>query len=327
MPLRCALSRVAVSACGSMSTATLAAPSSRRRRRGCPSRSRNRARRGRRFGGQPFQAERGGGVRAAAERETRVEQQDDGRVGGRTARADPQAFAAVAAEVLRQSRSQGRSSSSQRHAAAPASRQQRGECRAGGSGVGVLVEQPDQVDLVPQRGFPDAGSSTGLSPWSASVTARAPAASRASSTALGAVGGHHQAQLLPAHRECSQPQLLLQVVNVHAAALEVARRAPDCWCSGMLVLMPSTTISSSAVRMRASALCAVVAVGDDLADQRVVVRRHAVAVVEVRVDAHAVAARRVEGRHLAGAGHEGVRVLGIDAALERVAAKLHVLLA
>ncbi len=96
----------------------------------------------------------------------------------------------------------------------------------------------------------------------------------------------------------------------------------SCWCSGMLVRMPSTTISSSALRMRIRRAVAVVGPADDLADQRVVVRRHGVAAVEVRVDADAVAARGVEGRHLAGAGREGLRVLGVDPALEGVAAKM-----
>ena len=71
---------------------------------------------------------------------------------------------------------------------------------------------------------------------------------------------------------------------------------------------------------------AVAAVHDQLADHRVVVRRDAVAVVQVGVHAHARAAGCLEALHRAGAGHEGVRVLGVDAALDRVAGDLDVLL-
>src|SRR5690348_386102 len=71
---------------------------------------------------------------------------------------------------------------------------------------------------------------------------------------------------------------------------------------------------------------AIRAVDDQLADHRIVVRRDPVAVVEVGVHAHAGAARRLEALHRAGAGHEGVRVLGVDAALDGVAGDVHVFL-
>src|SRR5690606_32091447 len=56
-------------------------------------------------------------------------------------------------------------------------------------------------------------------------------------------------------------------------------------------------------------LLAGLAVGDDLADQRVVVRRHHVAVVGVRIDANAGAAGHVERRDAAGRGGETVGIL------------------
>src|SRR5690606_18109333 len=71
---------------------------------------------------------------------------------------------------------------------------------------------------------------------------------------------------------------------------------------------------------------AVGAVDDQLADHRVVVRRHAVALVDVAVDAHAGAARRMEVLDQPRARHERLRVFGIDAALDRVAFQHHVLL-
>src|SRR5579883_661146 len=69
-----------------------------------------------------------------------------------------------------------------------------------------------------------------------------------------------------------------------------------------------------------------VAVGDQLADHRIVVGRYVVAGVDVAVDAHAGSARRVPQPDRAGRWHEGLRILGVDAALDRVAADLDVTL-
>ena len=68
------------------------------------------------------------------------------------------------------------------------------------------------------------------------------------------------------------------------------------------------------------------AVGDDLADQRVVVRWHGVAAVQVRIDTYAITTWSMEVLHLAGAGHEVVRVFGVDAAFQRMAANHYVTL-
>src|SRR4249919_3129041 len=73
-------------------------------------------------------------------------------------------------------------------------------------------------------------------------------------------------------------------------------------------------------------LVAGVAVDDDLADHRVVVRRHEVVGVGVRIDPHPRAARRMPHRHPARRGRELERILGIDPALDRMAAALHVAL-
>ena len=59
---------------------------------------------------------------------------------------------------------------------------------------------------------------------------------------------------------------------------------------------------------------------DELGDQRVVVRRHDAFGVLRRIDAHAIAAGNVEGGDLAGGGRELLRMLGVDAALDGVAA-------
>src|SRR5580765_1571037 len=71
---------------------------------------------------------------------------------------------------------------------------------------------------------------------------------------------------------------------------------------------------------------AVAAVHDQLADHRIVVWRNPVAVVDVRVHAHAGAARGEEAFDHAGRRHERVRVFRIDAALDRVAGDLDVAL-
>ena len=91
-------------------------------------------------------------------------------------------------------------------------------------------------------------------------------------------------------------------------------------CSGMLVWMPSIDGLRERRPHPRQRLVAGVAVDDDLADHRVVVRRHEVVGVGVRVDAHAGAARRVPHRHPPRRGRELVRILGVDAALDRVAA-------
>src|SRR6185312_4168403 len=69
---------------------------------------------------------------------------------------------------------------------------------------------------------------------------------------------------------------------------------------------------------------AVAAVHDELADHRIVVRRNAIAVVDVRVDAHAGAAGAFEALDRAGTGHERIRILGVDAAFDGVAVDLDV---
>ena len=69
----------------------------------------------------------------------------------------------------------------------------------------------------------------------------------------------------------------------------------------MLVLMPSMTVSRRALHMRAMAHCAVLAVGDQLADHGVVVGRDRIAAVDVGLHADAGTAGGVELGDLAGA--------------------------
>ena len=58
---------------------------------------------------------------------------------------------------------------------------------------------------------------------------------------------------------------------------------------------------------------------DQLRHQAVVVRRHEIAGVQRRIDAHAEPARRVERGDAARRRHEGRGILGVDAALDGVA--------
>ena len=92
-------------------------------------------------------------------------------------------------------------------------------------------------------------------------------------------------------------------------------------CSGRLVAIPSMRASASAPRSRDQRLLAGGAVDDDLGDQRVVVGRHAAARGgHVAVDADAGAARHLEAGDDARRGREGLGVLGVDPALEGMAA-------
>src|ERR1700730_15458100 len=68
------------------------------------------------------------------------------------------------------------------------------------------------------------------------------------------------------------------------------------------------------------AFVAALAVDDQLGDQAVVIRRHLIAVVERAVDANAEPAWRMITGDPAGRRQEGVGVLGVDAALDRVTA-------
>ena len=64
--------------------------------------------------------------------------------------------------------------------------------------------------------------------------------------------------------------------------------------NGIVVVTPSMMKLSSAICMRVIASVAVAPLADELREQRIVVRRHRVAGVDVRVEAHAGAAGRME---------------------------------
>ena len=90
--------------------------------------------------------------------------------------------------------------------------------------------------------------------------------------------------------------------------------------NGIVVMIPSTRYSASARRMRAMASSRVCAVHDELREHRVVEHRHGVAGVDAVVVAHARSLREVDVADEPRRRRElPRRILGVDAALDRVA--------
>src|SRR5690606_11543163 len=113
-------------------------------------------------------------------------------------------------------------------------------------------------------------------------------------------------------------QALFQVVDVLSARLEAAV-AHDPLLQGDVGLDAVDDHLAQGHAHAADRGLAVRTVHDQLADHRIVVRRDAIALVDVRVHAHGGGAGRTDGLAQAGAGHEGVGILGGDAAFDRVA--------
>ena len=97
-------------------------------------------------------------------------------------------------------------------------------------------------------------------------------------------------------------------------------------CSGMVVLMPFDDRHLERALHPRDRFLAVAAVDDDLRDHRVVVRRDRAIGVRERLDADARAARHAEHVDHARRRHERLRILGVDAALDRVAGERDVAL-
>ena len=91
-------------------------------------------------------------------------------------------------------------------------------------------------------------------------------------------------------------------------------------CSGMRGVDSLDDEHLQRARHARDGLIAVLAAHDQLGDQRIVVGRHHAFGVRRGVDAHAGSARRIEGRDLARRRRELFRMLGVDAALDGVAA-------
>ena len=100
-----------------------------------------------------------------------------------------------------------------------------------------------------------------------------------------------------------------------------------CRCSGIVVLIGADVEFAQRPLHRGDRFGARRAVHDQLADHAVVVRRDAVAGVDVRIQPHARAAGHAQFLDHAGRGGEIAGwVFGVDAALDRVAGLLDVLL-
>ena len=65
---------------------------------------------------------------------------------------------------------------------------------------------------------------------------------------------------------------------------------------------------------------AITAVRDQLGDQRIVIRRNYALRIDSGIDTNADAAGQIEAGDLSGRWHEGFRMLGVDAAFDRMAA-------
>src|SRR2546421_5929081 len=129
------------------------------------------------------------------------------------------------------------------------------------------------------------------------------------------VRGHRLAQTQPS----------LEVVDVGAALLE-GRVVADLLVQRHVGLDAFDHHFGQRILHARDGGLARVAVGDDLADQRIIVGRDVVAGVDVAVDADAGTARGVPQADRAGGWHEGLGILGVDAAFHGMTADLHVAL-
>src|SRR5436190_5356991 len=131
----------------------------------------------------------------------------------------------------------------------------------------------------------------------------------------------HSTSMRTLRRLLHQLRLPLQELRVHVAALEsgVLHDAREEGDGGRRPLDDEGFQCEPHLRQR---LFTVASLTDDLGDHRIVERRHRVAGVDVRVETHTVAARRME-RHDATRGRleVSVPILGVDATLDDVAAK------
>src|SRR5690606_32019789 len=194
-------------------------------------------------------------------------------------------------------------------------------------------EQRAQGDRVPQRRFADAGLqdrafvATGGVGVEQGHRKRSDVFERALATRL-LLGAAAHRQFEEGHRARSRSgdrerlvlllgEALLQVVDVAPAFLEAAV-GHDPLLQRDVGLDPVHHHFAERHAHARDRGGAVGPVHDQLADHRVVVRGYAVALVDVRVHAHAGAAGAVEVLDEAGRGQERLRVLGVDAALDRM---------
>src|SRR6185369_12421152 len=171
---------------------------------------------------------------------------------------------------------------------------------------------------------PGGGSSTGSSAASSSVIDAAPAASNASSKGAGSAEPIDNVSCRNGTGSLdAEPPL--QVVNVQAAGLERGV-VEDFLVQRNVGLDAFDDHFRQRVLHARDRGVAILAVGDQLADQRVVEGWYRVAAIEMTVDADARSARRVEQFHRARRRNEAFRIFGVDAALDRMTANHDVVL-
>src|SRR5258708_21940964 len=191
--------------------------------------------------------------------------------------------------------------------------------RARGHGAGSA---PGSANTAPSRAVPASASeiSVEIAPAASSASARV------SATLPPATRSTRWQDMSALSDRLQRGDLFLEVMDVHAAADErrVVHQLLVERDVGLDALDHHLGERYPHARER---LLTRVAVGDELADERVVVGRDVVVGVDVRVVADARAAGDVVLRDAPGRGHEGVRILGVDAALDRVAFLHDVLLA
>ena len=334
---------LAAIACGSMSAPRRRARrASPRRSRGCPSRSRSRAprspprascrshgRHSRVVGCAPVPNARPGsstmliasGVRRRATRSGTIHRSSSMRIGCelRLRRAHP--------VLRRRRRTLGRRQRrAERCAAALRQRRRRRRRRRRSSAASARQRPPARRRcrrLVEDRRFgrrcPRADRTTSTDSAPASSSASDQASASAASTSKRSAGTRHVGAARQRRTACASRAAPRDSGSTCRRA-GTSSSSSSSWCSGMLVLMPLDHHLRQRDAHARDRLLARVAVRDDLADHRVVVRRHEVVLVRVRVDADAGAARRVPRRDAPRRRHERLRVLGVDPAFDRVAA-------
>src|SRR5580693_6393932 len=119
------------------------------------------------------------------------------------------------------------------------------------------------------------------------------------------------------------PDEIFQPVDV-VMAVDEFRRDSETLVQRNRRVDPADHIFLERAAQPHQAFVAALAVDDQLGDQAVVIRRHLIAVVERAVDANAEPARWMITGYPAGRRSEGIGVLGIDTALDRVAAQIDV---
>src|SRR5690606_18321752 len=156
--------------------------------------------------------------------------------------------------------------------------------------------------------------SCSVSPSASSLdTARAPASTSASVKSSARLSGQvRTSSRIPSSAVSGTlRELLLKVVNARAALDEIRILQQFTMQRDIRVHPFDNHFGQGDIHAR-ERLMTIIAIGDELGDHRVVMRRHGVAAEHMRIHAYARAAGRMPVADQTGAGDELERVLGID---------------